>query len=199
MIVGLNEGLIKQVDKKEYLPLHHAAQCCPETKTLEHLISVHQQGLIVRSIEGHVPLHLLIMHNFRPRSVKYFLDIECAHSMTGLTNNGSKLLHIGINYLSLYSKPFLDYPIDYYASKECFPFKFLRNAQPINPLGVALRNGLHEILECYANSLCKKVGKKQGVRMINDLISESEIEDVVNIFYEYEFDKGLPMIKHLKI
>ena len=87
-IVGLNEGLIKEVDKLGCLPLHHAAQTCPETRVLECLMSVHPQGLTTRSSEGHSPLHFLMTHTFRAGSMKYFFDLECLQGMTYFFING---------------------------------------------------------------------------------------------------------------
>ena len=99
LIVGLNEGIIKHADKKGCLPLHHAAQTCPETKMLEHLMSVHPQGLTTRTSEGCSPLHLLTMHDFRPGSMKFLFDIEHMHCMNCLTKNGSKLFHVCKNFV----------------------------------------------------------------------------------------------------
>ena len=61
---------------------------------------------------------------------------------------------------------FLDCPIDYCVSKDCFDSKFLRNEKPMNNSCVGLRHGLIGILETYPNSLYQKVGKKHGVHMI---------------------------------
>ena len=90
LIVGLNEELIKEVDKKGFLPLHHAATTCPETKVLQFLMSVCPQALITMSSEGMLPLHLLMKHNFRPGSMEYFLDMEYLQSMSCCTNDGCK-------------------------------------------------------------------------------------------------------------
>ena len=90
LIVGLNEGLIKEVDKLGYLPLHHAASTCPETCVLKYLISVYPQGLITRSSKGCLPLHLLMQCNFRPGSMEYFFDMEYLQCMSCYTNDGSK-------------------------------------------------------------------------------------------------------------
>ena len=102
------------------------------------------------------------------------------------------------NFLLIKCEIILDCPIDYCASKDCFEVKFLRNAKPTNESCVGLRHGLIEILEAHANSLCQKVGKKQGVHVIKDLISESVIELFREIYEEHKFDKGLSMIKMLK-
>ena len=90
LIVGLNEGLIKEADKSGCLPLHHAAKTCPETRVLKHLMSVYPQGLATRSSKGCLPLHSLMQCNFRPGSMKYFFDIEYLQCMSCFTNNGSK-------------------------------------------------------------------------------------------------------------
>ena len=90
LIVGLNEKLIKEVDKKGYLPLHHAATTSPETGVLKYLISVYPQALITMSSEGTLPLHLVMKHNFRPGSMKYFFDPECLQCMSCYSNLASK-------------------------------------------------------------------------------------------------------------
>ena len=90
LIVGLNEKLIKEVDKKGCLPLHHAATKSPETGVLEYLISVYPQALITISAEGTLPLHLLMKHNFRPGSMKYFFDPEYLQCMNCYSNLASK-------------------------------------------------------------------------------------------------------------
>ena len=89
-IVGLNEGLIREGDKSSYLPLHHAAETCPDMRVLKHLMSVHPQTLIAMSSEGCLPLHLLMMHNFRPGRMNFFFNVEHLQCMTCFTNNGSK-------------------------------------------------------------------------------------------------------------
>ena len=78
------------MDKSGCLPSHHAAKTCPETRVLECLMSVHPQGLVTRSSEGRLPLHLLMQHNFRPGSMEYFFDIEYLQCMSCCTNDGSK-------------------------------------------------------------------------------------------------------------
>ena len=90
LIVGLNEELIKEADKRGHLPLHHAATTCPETGVLKHLTSVHPQALVARSSEGTLPLHLLMKHNFRPGSMKYFFDTEYLQCMSCYSNEASK-------------------------------------------------------------------------------------------------------------
>ena len=60
LIVGLNKGLIKQVDKKGCLLLHHAAQTFPEASVFEFLMSVYPQGLTTLDSQNHLPLHLLM-------------------------------------------------------------------------------------------------------------------------------------------
>ena len=86
----MNEGLVKEIDKLGYLPLHHAASTCPETSVLKYLISVCPQGLITRSANGCLPLHVLVQNNFRSGSVDYFLDMEYLQSMRCYTDEGSK-------------------------------------------------------------------------------------------------------------
>ena len=90
LIVGLNERIIKEGDKFGCLPLHHAAQTCPEPCALQCLTSVHPQGLTTRSNEGCLPLHFLTMHDFRAGVMKHFFDIECLQRMSCHSNNGSK-------------------------------------------------------------------------------------------------------------
>ena len=90
LIVGLNEELIKEVDKKGFLPLHHAATTCPETKVLQFLTSVCPQALMTMSSEGMLPLHLLMKYNFRPGSMKYFFDTEYLQRMSCYSNEASK-------------------------------------------------------------------------------------------------------------
>ena len=90
LIVGLNEGLIKEVDKSGHLPLHHAASNCPETCVLKHLTSVCPQGLTTRRSDGCMPLHLLMQCDFRQGSMECFLDMECLQCMSCYTNDGSK-------------------------------------------------------------------------------------------------------------
>ena len=102
------------------------------------------------------------------------------------------------NFLLIKCEIILDYPIDCYVSKDCFEIKLLGNAKPMNESCVGLRHGLIEILEACANSFCQKVGKKQGVRVIKDLISESVIELFREIYEKHEFSKGLSTMKILK-
>ena len=90
LIVGLNEKLIKEVDKKGYLPLHHAATTSPETGVLKYLMSVCPQALMTTSSEGTLPLHLVMKHNFRPGSMKYFFDTEYLQCMSCYSNEASK-------------------------------------------------------------------------------------------------------------
>ena len=90
LIVGLNEGLVKEVDKLGCLPLHHAASTCPETCVLKCLTSVCPQGLTTRSSNGCLPLHLLMQNNFRSGSMDYFLDVEHLQIMRCYTDEGSK-------------------------------------------------------------------------------------------------------------
>ena len=90
LIVGLNEKLIKEVDTKGCLPLHHAATTSPETGVLECLMSVCPQALITMSEEGTLPLHLLMKHNFRPGSMKCFFDPENLQCMNCYSYLASK-------------------------------------------------------------------------------------------------------------
>ena len=71
-IVGLNEGLVREGDKSSYLPLCHAAETCPDIKVFKHSTSVYPQALMTRSSEGFLPMHLLMMINFRPGSMNFF-------------------------------------------------------------------------------------------------------------------------------
>ena len=88
--------------------------------------------------------------------------------------------------------------MDYYIGVDFFELKFLMSAQPKNSSNVCLRQGLSEILEAYANSLCRKVGEQKGVSMIKDLISDDIIEVFRLMLEDCKFDRGLSTMKHLK-
>ena len=91
----------------------------------------------------------------------------------------------------------LDSPMDHCASQHYFKLKFLQTAKPMCSSYVGLKQGLMEMLQACANSLCEKIGEK-GVHVIKELISENVIELCTEIVTKHKFDDGLKMLKMLK-
>ena len=76
-IVGSNEKLLEKTNISLFLRLHIAAQTCPDKETFKLMIKACPQALIAMTKDEHyIPLHLLMQHNYRPGSIKYFFHLD---------------------------------------------------------------------------------------------------------------------------
>ena len=93
---------------------------------------------------------------------------------------------------------FIEIALECYISRDFFEIKFLHTGDPKNADNIGLKAGLSEILASCANSLHHKVGKKKGITIVQELISDNVMETFNVILERYNFKKGLTMKKYLE-